>query len=195
MNFPKLDALPPDNWPRDWGFSVYALVTPVGRDVLYIGQSERPRGRVVALVGSSGDHYHVGRWIRMSEVRPDIVILERCPTRRDALDAERKWILYYRARGETFNVKPASFERERSMAFSPWSQLAGMPRLLWPLTREIVRPLRRRMLASSSAVDHPNGIRDGDSGQQDVGDHVHADEPGALSHAAGGVEANALGDI
>lgn len=94
---------------------IYALVDPDDSTVRYVGKSIRPGDRLDSHCESPHANKRLRDWIqrlRKGRKRPelhaiDLVLLVDWP------EAERKWIAFYRKRGQIFNIEDGGPSRPR----------------------------------------------------------------------------------
>lgn len=149
---------------------VYGLVDPTNQQLRYIGLSsnglDRPNSHFRVSQLAKDTNLHKRRWIEnllKQNLKPEIVILERCNNREELAEAEVFQIQYYRsiganlvnlaAGGDLGNTVPRSAETRQKMSASKvkqWAEnkeykqkMANMFKEYWakPESRELQRQL------------------------------------------------------
>lgn len=102
MSFPKLEPIV--MFDPAAPVTIYAIVHPTTREVVYVGKTITPVARFKAHLAAPTT---LGAWaaeLRRAGMTPEMVTIDRCGFG-DWDEVERRWIARYRARGELLNVR------------------------------------------------------------------------------------------
>jgi predicted GIY-YIG superfamily endonuclease len=81
-----------DGSPWTWDWSVYLLIDPITKSVRYAGMTRSIRHRIREHLYTSSHHKEKDDWIkflRKRKLKPDVIVLHVCDTRKEASDVEK----------------------------------------------------------------------------------------------------------
>lgn len=141
--------------PGDGPVAIYVLVDPRDSTVRYVGRTFSPATRLTGHVSAAATSTRVMRaWVeelKAIDRRPTMTVMERAT--RDVYHAvEARWIAYYRARGEIYNLR----DGDKHPVFQQPSNLArrGLMRTISFTADELTRIERRAAAAGKSRNEY-----------------------------------------